>query len=69
MTATSDPETASLEGTWRDTALPAAERAELLLRGLTLEEKVAQLGSRWVGNDMQTQEEPAPVSEPSGAEA
>src|SRR5690349_4930000 len=65
----SDPETASLEGTWRDTALPAAERAELLLRELTLEEKVAQLGSRWVGNDMQTQEEPAPAADPTGAEA
>jgi beta-glucosidase len=67
----SDPETASLEGTWRDTALPAAERAELLLRELTLEEKVAQLGSRWVGNDRQTPEEPAPAPapDPAGAEA
>jgi beta-glucosidase-like glycosyl hydrolase len=64
----SDPETASLEGTWRDTALPAAERAELLLRELTLEEKVAQLGSRWVGNDMQTPEGPAPDPDPAGAE-
>src|SRR3954452_4216863 len=64
----SDPEIASLEGTWRDTALPAAERAELLLRELTLEEKVAQLGSRWVGNDMQTEDE-APAPDPAGAEA
>src|SRR4051812_46810927 len=64
----SDPEIASLEGTWRDTALPAAERAELLLRELTLEEKVAQLGSRWVGNDMQTEDE-APAPDPGGAEA
>jgi beta-xylosidase len=38
---------------WHDTALPAGERAELLLGAMTLEEKVAQLGSRWVGNDMQ----------------
>jgi beta-xylosidase len=38
---------------WRDTALPAADRVELLLEQMTLEEKVAQLGSRWVGNDMQ----------------
>ena len=35
---------------------PVAERVELLLREMTLEEKVAQLGSRWVGNDMQPTE-------------
>jgi beta-glucosidase len=38
---------------WHDTRLPVAERVELLLGRMTLEEKVAQLGSRWVGNDMQ----------------
>jgi beta-glucosidase len=38
---------------WRDTALPTGTRVDLLLEQLTLEEKVAQLGSRWVGNDMQ----------------
>jgi len=31
---------------WRDTSLPAHERAELLLAELTLAEKVGQLGSR-----------------------
>ena len=35
---------------WHDTALTPAERAEALLAEMTLEEKVAQLGSRWVGN-------------------
>src|SRR3954447_3531724 len=66
----SDPEIASLEGTWRDTALPAPERVELLLRELTLEEKVAQLGSRWVGNDMQPSDEtPADGPAPDPAEA
>ncbi len=47
---------------WRDTSLPAPERAELLLAELTLEEKVGQLGSRWASNDM-TQDEPAPDDE------
>ena len=38
---------------WRDPALPVAERVAALLARMTIEEKVAQLGSRWVGNDMQ----------------
>ncbi|MEV6413553.1 glycoside hydrolase family 3 N-terminal domain-containing protein [Kribbella sp. NPDC051718] len=37
---------------WRDLSLPAEKRAELLLQAMTLAEKVGQLGSRWVGNDM-----------------
>jgi beta-glucosidase-like glycosyl hydrolase len=37
---------------WQNTALTAQLRAELLLEAMTLPEKVAQLGSRWVGNDM-----------------
>ena len=51
---------------WRDTALPVAERVELLLTEMTLEEKVAQLGSRWVGNDMQAERptEPSPAGKP-----
>ncbi|MGY1810353.1 glycoside hydrolase family 3 N-terminal domain-containing protein [Blastococcus sp. SYSU D00669] len=61
MTATNHPDTAAPAAPWHDPALPAAERAELLLAQLTLEEKVAQLGSRWVGNDMQ--DEPAPEVE------
>ena len=36
---------------WRDPALPVADRVEALLAQMTLEEKVAQLGSRWIGND------------------
>src|SRR3954470_4251266 len=38
---------------WQDPALPVTDRVELLLAEMTVEEKVAQLGSRWVGNDMQ----------------
>jgi beta-glucosidase-like glycosyl hydrolase len=34
---------------WQDPTLPAADRVELLLEQMTLEEKVAQLGSRWIG--------------------
>jgi len=43
---------------WRDLALPAAKRADLLLQAMTLEEKIAQLGSRWAGNDMADAELP-----------
>jgi beta-glucosidase len=50
--------TTSSDRPWQDTALPAAARAELLLQAMTLEEKVAQLGSRWVGNDMSDAELP-----------
>jgi beta-glucosidase-like glycosyl hydrolase len=41
---------------WQDTELPAGARVDLLLGQMTLEEKVAQLGSRWLGNDMQDTE-------------
>jgi beta-xylosidase len=37
---------------WRDPTISVADRVQLLLEEMTLEEKVAQLGSRWVGNDM-----------------
>ncbi|WP_049569057.1 glycoside hydrolase family 3 N-terminal domain-containing protein [Nonomuraea sp. SBT364] len=37
---------------WRDPALPVADRVDALLGEMTLEEKVAQLGSWWPGNDM-----------------
>src|SRR4051794_10469613 len=40
---------------WRDPRLPVAERVEHLLQEMTLEEKIAQLGSRWVGNDMRAE--------------
>ncbi len=42
---------------WQDPHLPPGERAELLLAQLTLEEKVAQLGSRWLSNDMQERDD------------
>ncbi|GII55885.1 glycosyl hydrolase [Planotetraspora thailandica] len=38
---------------WQDPALSVADRVDALLGEMTLEEKVGQLGSRWVGNDMQ----------------
>jgi beta-glucosidase len=43
---------------WHDPTRSVAERVSALLAHMTLEEKVAQLGSRWVNNDMGQQEEP-----------
>ena len=43
---------AHTDPTWQDETLPLAERVELLLAAMTLEEKVGQLGSRWVGNNL-----------------
>jgi beta-xylosidase len=37
---------------WQDPELPVRERVELLLAALTLEEKIAQLGSRWVAGNL-----------------
>ncbi|WP_433158878.1 glycoside hydrolase family 3 N-terminal domain-containing protein [Kribbella sp. CA-247076] len=37
---------------WSDPALAPEKRAELLLQAMTLPEKIAQLGSRWTGNDL-----------------
>jgi len=39
---------------WRDPSRPAAERVEALLADMTLAEKVAQLGSIWLGFDSAT---------------
>jgi beta-xylosidase len=39
----------SVDRPWHDANLPVADRLEELLRRMTLEEKVAQLGSRWIG--------------------
>lgn len=36
---------------WRDKSLPVEQRVEALLGEMTLEEKVAQLGSAWPGNE------------------
>ena len=43
---------------WHDPTRSAADRVSSLLAHMTLEEKVAQLGSRWVNNDMGAHEEP-----------
>jgi beta-glucosidase-like glycosyl hydrolase len=55
MTSVSIPAPEPAMPAWRDTTLPTAERVERLLEEMTLEEKVAQLGSRWLGNDMQAE--------------
>ena len=45
------PDTRS-ESAWQDETLPLPQRVELLLAAMTLEEKIGQLGSRWVGNNV-----------------
>ena len=37
---------------WTDTERPSAERVEALLAEMTLDEKLAQLGSVWVGAEL-----------------
>jgi beta-xylosidase len=39
----------SADRPWHDASLPLADRVEELLRRMSLEEKIAQLGSRWIG--------------------
>ena len=51
MTSQSRPFRDQLSFPWQDTERPIEERVELLLAEMNLEEKVAQLGSRWIGND------------------
>ena len=43
----------SVDRRWEDTTLSVAERVEELMRRMTLAEKVAQLGSRWIGARLQ----------------
>ncbi|MFK0287549.1 glycoside hydrolase family 3 N-terminal domain-containing protein [Streptomyces sp. NPDC090499] len=61
---------------WQDPTLPVAERTALLLAAMTLEEKVAQLGSQWKLEPLPQEPESAsdddphrmaPVSETPGA--
>jgi beta-xylosidase len=49
----SEPATAARPGplSWQEGALPVADGVERLLSQMTLEEKVAQLGSRWIGHE------------------
>jgi beta-xylosidase len=51
MTSQSPSSEDQLTFPWQDSERPIEERVELLLAEMSLEEKVAQLGSRWVGND------------------
>src|SRR6201991_4278607 len=46
--------------TWHDTGRPVADRVEALLRAMTLEEKIAQLGSRWLRKNVGEEEVFAP---------
>ena len=40
---------ASVARPWQNATLPVADRVEELIRRMTVEEKIGQLGSRWVG--------------------
>jgi beta-xylosidase len=57
-TGSSGPAPTPSDRPWQNTSLAAEKRADLLLQAMTLEEKVAQLGSRWAGNDMSDHELP-----------
>jgi beta-xylosidase len=65
---TTDPQATFDRATrpWQNPALPVADRVDLLLAQMTLEEKVGQLGSRWVLNDMQDNTE-GPAADPEAA--
>ncbi|NGN67783.1 glycosyl hydrolase [Streptomyces sp. A7024] len=51
-TADSLPLTSRTVPRWQDPALPVLDRVDALLAEMTLAEKVAQLGSRWIGNGL-----------------
>lgn len=51
-TADRSPSTDRVGPRWQDPALPVPDRVDALLAEMTLAEKVGQLGSRWVGNDI-----------------
>ncbi|WP_327660129.1 MULTISPECIES: glycoside hydrolase family 3 N-terminal domain-containing protein [unclassified Streptomyces] len=51
-TADSHATTGQAAQRWQDPALPASERVDALLAEMTVAEKVAQLGSHWLGNFM-----------------
>jgi beta-xylosidase len=53
---------------WNDTRRPVEERVELLLSEMSLAEKVAQLGSRWLGNDMVDTEDAAGSNDEPGTD-
>ena len=71
MTRTSTvPAPADVQDRWRRSDLPVAERVEALMAELTLEEKVGQLGSRWLGREDHDADDSdfAPVGGEAGAE-
>jgi hypothetical protein len=48
---------------WTDTTAPAASRVESLLEAMTAEEKLAQLGSKWLGFGAENSENVGPMQD------
>src|SRR3954470_1327002 len=46
------PDAAAEERSWADAARPLAERVEALLAAMSLDEKLAQLASVWIGAEL-----------------
>jgi beta-xylosidase len=59
------PAPAGVTQPWHDVRRPVAERVEALLAQLTVEEKLAQLGSRWLRGDLGGSDEPADTGQPA----
>jgi Fibronectin type III-like domain len=53
MTSQSPSSQDQLTFPWQDSERSIEKRVELLLADMSLEEKVAQLGSKWVGNEIE----------------
>ncbi|WP_433496371.1 glycoside hydrolase family 3 N-terminal domain-containing protein [Sphaerimonospora sp. CA-214678] len=61
------PAVGQIHRPWQDPALPVADRVDALLAEMSLEEKIGQLGSRWVGNETHAEDAGQSGDEPADA--